>query len=145
MEARCDIDVVNLTIIEPKYVDYAWADGAKCLEEACKLVDEITGDQLKLILSRGERYLVRMDAPDGVVGWATFRVDQLPNLRVFHITDLVAHNGHFEDFFAEASKIAVSLGCSRIRCSAHEAQSRLYRQKLGFKPVYTTLEREVTR
>jgi hypothetical protein len=67
-------------------------------------------------------------------------VDQLPNLRVLHITDLVAHNGHFEQFFAELKAIANSLGCSRIRCSAHESQARLYRMKLGFRPVYTTLE-----
>lgn len=134
----------RLSIIEPKFVDFAWKDGASCLAEACALVDEITGDQLKMVLARGERYLVRMDDETGTVGWGAFRVDQLPNLRVLHATDLVAHNGHFEQFFAQLKAIAASLGCSRIRCSAHDAQARLYRQKLGFKPVYTTLEIEVT-
>ena len=126
--------------IDPKHVDFAWRDGASQLAEVCKLVDEITGDQLKLILSRGERHLVRLDHEGKTVGWGAFRVDQLPNLRVLHITDLVAHNGHFEKFFEELKAIANSLGCSRIRCSAHESQARLYRMKLGFKPVYTTLE-----
>lgn len=134
----------KLTIVEPKYVDFAWKDGASSLAEACAEVDEITGDQLKMILARGERYLARMDGETGVVGWGAFRVDQLPNLRVLHVTDLVAHNGHFGRFFEHLNAMAASLGCSRIRCSAPEAQARLYRQKLGFKPVYTTMEIEVT-
>lgn len=132
--------MVNLSIVDPKFVDFAWKDGADSLTEACKLVDEITGDQLKMILSRGERSLVRMDEDSKTVGWGCFRVDQLPNVRVMHVTDLVAPNGHFENFFEQLKLIAMSIGCSRIRCSALESQARLYRQKLGFKPVYTTLE-----
>lgn len=131
---------VALILIEPKFVDFAWRDGASCLAEACSLVDEITGDQLKLILARGERHLVRMDHEGKTVGWGAFRVDQYPNLRVLHVTDLVAHNGHFQDFFDQLRTLAESQGCSRIRCCAGEAQARLYRQKLGLKPVYTTLE-----
>jgi hypothetical protein len=131
---------VNLVIIEPKFIDYAWRDGANCLSEVCDLVDEITGDQLKLILSRGERHLARLDNEGKTVGWGAFRIDQLPNLRVLQVTDLVAHNGHFEKFYEKLKEIAVSFGCSRIRCSAPDAQARLYRLKLGFKPVYQTLE-----
>ncbi len=131
---------MNLSVIEPKFIDFAWRDGASCLNECCALVDEITGDQLKLILSRGERYLVRLDEDGKSVGWSVFRVDQLPNLRVFHITDLVAHEAHFEGYFDQVKELAKSLGCSRIRCSAPEAQARLYRHKLGFKQVYVTLE-----
>ena len=131
---------MKLTIIDPKFTDFAWRDGASCLAEACELVDEITGDQLKMILSRGERILVRLDGDITGIGWGVFRVDQLPNMRVMHITDLVAHNAHFELFFEELKKLAEAFGCSRIRCSTKEAQARLYRQKLGFKPVYTTLE-----
>lgn len=132
--------MVTLTIIEPKHIDFAWRDGANCLAEACALVDEITGDQLKLILSRGERYLCRMDEDGKTTGWGAFRVDQLPNIRVLHVTDLVAHNAGFEQFFSELRNIALSLGCSRIRCSTHDAQARLYRQKLGFEFVYSTHE-----
>jgi hypothetical protein len=135
---------LNLKIIEPKFIDYAWKDGANCLAEACEQIEEITGDQLKMILSRGERHLVRMDG-ESTVGWGVFRVDQLPNMRVLYVTDLVAHNAQFELFFEQLNGMAAILGCSRIRCAAHEPQARLYRQKLGFKPVYMTLEKEVTR
>ena len=128
---------LNLVVIPPNFVDQAWADGADTLEEACS--DECTKDQLKLILSRNERTLVRIDR-DTTVGWFVFRVDQCPNIRVFHVTNLVAHNAHFEQFFTEARKIAEVLGCSRIRCCAKPAQSRLYQKLLGFEPLYETLE-----
>ena len=131
---------MNLVIVPPTHIDYAWREGASCLAEACALVDEITGDQLKMILARGERTLVRMDDEGKVAGWGAFRVDQLPNLRILHLTDLVAHNAGFERFFEEIKQVAFSLGCSRIRCSTHPAQARLYRMKCGFKPVYETLE-----
>ena len=100
---------MQLTPIPSSHIDLAWRDGASCLAEACDTSGgEITGDQLKLILSRGERTLIRMDAVDGVRGWGVVRVDQLPNVRVLFVTDLVAHNGKFHTFFAAIKDMAVS-------------------------------------
>lgn len=131
---------MQLSVVDPKFVDRAWRDGAACLSEACDTSGgEITGDQLKMLLSRGERTLVALMDGDKPVGWGTWRVDQLPNVRVLHCCDLVAHNAHFEQFFDELKKAADYLGCSEIRCSCKEAQARLYRMKLGMEPVYTTL------
>lgn len=131
---------MNLSIVDPRFTDKAWKDGASCLAEACELVDEITGDQLKMILSRGERTLVALMEDNKPIGWGCWRVDQLPNLRVLHVTDLVAHGAQFERFFLELKNVADLLGCSRIRCSAPPAQARLYKHKCGFKSVYETLE-----
>lgn len=140
MEKSGFIHMVTVNFIEPQFVDFAWADGANCLAEACSLVDEVTGDQLKMILSRGERTLVRLDEDGKTIGWGAIRVDQLPNIRVLHITELVAHNAHFERFFEQIKLAAKKMGCSRIRCSTKDSQARLYRMKAGFQPVYTTLE-----
>ncbi len=101
---------------------------------------EITGDQLKMLLSRNERSLLKMTIEENTVGWGVIRIDQLPNLRVLFITDLVAHNGQFEQFFTAIKQLARDLGCSRVRCAAKAAQERLYRQKCGFKPVYQVME-----
>jgi hypothetical protein len=122
------------------HIDAAWKDGANCLREACDISGgEITGSQLKMILSRGERTLLRL-VEDSVVGWGVVRVDQLPNVRVLFITDLVAHNGGFERFFEAIKQLARDLGCSKVRCAAGAVQARLYRMKCGFKPVYEILE-----
>lgn len=133
---------MNLIPIPATHIDFAWADGASCLAEACETSGgEITGDQLKMILSRGERTLLQMrDDEDKVVGWGVVRVDQLPNMRVLFITDLVAHNGGFERFFEAIKGFARNFGCSKIRCAAKPAQYRLYRLRCNFQPVYTIME-----
>jgi hypothetical protein len=132
-----------LTPVPAHMVDFAWKEGASELAKACDTSGgEITGDQLKMILARGERTLVRMDSEGLTVGWGVVRIDQLPNLRVLFITDLFAPGGHFESFFADIKKLAREYGCSRVRCAAKPAQARLYRQKCGFQPVYDILEVE---
>jgi len=131
---------MQLTLVPSAFVDQAWREGAYCLKEAC--LTECTIDQLKLLCARGERQLVRMD-DNGIVGWGVFLIDQFPNLRVLHVTQLVAHNAHFENFFTQLKDIAKSYGCSEVRCSAKPAQARLYGMKLGFVPCYMTLKAEV--
>jgi hypothetical protein len=134
-------DNISLIHIPARLIDFAWRDGADCLKEACS--EECTIDQLKLILSRGERELLRMDDETGTVGWGVFKIENYPNIRVLHVTNLVAHGCHFERFFDSLKTIAEGQGCSRIRCSAKPAQARLYASKLGFTPVYITLEIQV--
>lgn len=134
---------MELLTVHQNFIDKAWVDGASCLSEACDVSGgEITADQLKMVLSRGERTLIRMDDDGRAVGWGVVRIDQLPNVRVLFITNLVAHNGGFDRFFTAIKHLARDLGCSKVRCAAKEAQARLYRQKCGFKPVYQTLEVE---
>jgi len=132
---------MQLIPVPATHIDIAWARGAHCLHEACDVSGgEITGSQLRMILSRGERSLLEMTIEGKTVGWGVVRVDQLPNVRVLFITDLVAHNGQFEMFFEAIKQLARDLGCSKVRCAAKEAQARLYRMKAGFKPVYEILE-----
>ena len=132
---------MKLIQVPASHIDAAYADGASCLAEACeKSGGEIEGPQLKMMLSRGERTLIRMDDEGKTAGWGVVRIDQLPNMRVLMITDLVAHNAGFERFFDNIKQLARDLGCSRVRCAAKEAQARLYRMKAGFTPVYSILE-----
>lgn len=124
-------------------VDFAWAEGASELAKACDTSGgEITGDQLKLLIARGERTLIRMESEGQTVGWGVVRIDQLPNMRVLFVTDLVAPGAHFETFLSELKGMAAQHGCSRVRCAARPAQARLYRMKAGFRPVYEILEVE---
>jgi len=132
---------MKLTPIDARFIDAAWTEGASCLSAACDTSGgEIEGPQLKMLLSRGERTLLRMDADGVTAGWGVVRVDQLPNVRVLFVTDLVAPHGHFERFFTAIKELAASLGCSKVRCAAKPAQARLYSMKCGFQPVYSILE-----
>ena len=130
-----------LLAVPPSHIDHAWRDGADALAEACDTSGgEVTGDQLKMLLSRGERTLLQMRNDGQTVGWCVIRIDALPNFRVLHVCELVAHGAHFERFFTALRSVAEQAGCLRIRCSAKPAQARLYRTKCGFRPVYETLE-----
>lgn len=134
---------MELRYVPATHIDIAWKDGAHNLSEACKTAgDEITGDQLKMMLSRGERYLLQL-WDDEILGWGVVKVDQLPNLRVLFITGLYAPNGHFELFFEQVKKIARDFGCSRVRCAAKPPQARLYRMKCKFNSLYEIMECEV--
>jgi hypothetical protein len=135
---------MQLNTVAPTHIDFAWNDGANCLAEACDVSGgEITADQLKMVLSRGERTLLQIRDGEKTTGWAVIRIDQLPNMRVLFVTNLVAHNGGFDRCMDEIRKMAKGVGCSRIRCAAKPAQARLYGMKCGFKPVYSVLELEV--
>jgi hypothetical protein len=131
-----------LTTVPAHLIDFAWEEeGASELSRACDTSGgEITGDQLKLLLSRGERTLIRMETDGKTVGWGVVRIDQLPNMRVLFVTDMVAPNAQFQTFLGELKGLAKQYGCSRVRCAAKPAQSRLYQMKAGAKPVYEILE-----
>jgi hypothetical protein len=134
----------RLTVVPATHIDVAWSEGAHNLGLACATSGgEITGDQLKMMLSRGERMLLRLDDGEAVVGWGVVGVEQLPNFRVLYIYELYAPHGHFESFFDELGGFAKSSGCLRMRCAAGPAQARLYRQRCGFAPVYQVLEVEL--
>lgn len=136
--------MVELKIVPPTHIDRAWRDGASRLSEACETSGgEVTGDQLKMMLSRGERTLVCMLRDSEAVGWGVVRVDQLPNKRVLHVSDMWAPGAEFSEFYDRLKAMAADGGCSAIRCAADEVRERLYRSKCGFKRVYAILEAEI--
>lgn len=134
--------MIELIHVPPTHIDRAWwKDGAHKLSEACETSGgEITGDQLKMMLSRGERALVGMRRDGEFVGWGVIFSDQRPNFRVLHVAELWAPGAGFAEFFEELKKHADASGHSRIRFAAKPAQARLYKAKLGCQSVYETLE-----
>lgn len=133
--------MIEIQHVPASHIDRAWKDGAHRLAQACETSGgEITGDQLKMILSRGERSLLGMVRDGAFVGWAVIRIDQMPNLRALHVCEMYAPGAVFEEFMAPLGQWAQANGCSRIRCSAKPAQARLYKMRGGFTPVYETLE-----
>lgn len=136
--------MVELLTVPAHMVDRAWRDGAHMLSASVATSGgEITADQLKLILSRGERTLIQMRRDGEVTGWGVICVDQMPNARILYVTSLYAPGAAFHEFFTALKQMAEAHGCSRIRCSAQPVQARLYQMKCGFKPVYQVLEVEV--
>ena len=132
--------MADIEHVPPHFVDREWKAGAFKLAEACATSGgEVTGDQLKLMLMRGERALARVVKGGQAVGWLALRIDQLPNVRVLHVCELYAPGAMFSECWEQLKAFASGNGCTEIRCAAKPAQARLYRMKFGFEPVYETL------
>ncbi len=133
---------MKLIPISPTFIDVAWKEGASCLIESTKVSeDEVTVEQLKYILFKGERTLLKLVDDTGTIrGWVVVKIQQFPNKRSLFITDLVCKNSNFERWMPLLKDIAVREGCSSIRCVAKPGQARLYKHRLGFRSLYETLE-----
>lgn len=132
--------MADIEHVPPHFVDREWKAGAFKLAEACATSGgEVTGDQLKLMLMRGERALARVVKDGRAVGWLALRIDQLPNVRVLHVCELYAPGAMFSECWDQLKAFASGNGCTEIRCAAKPAQARLYRMKFGFEPIYETL------
>lgn len=122
---------MKVVIVKPNFVDFAWRDGADCLSEACdKSGGEITGSQLKMLCAQGHRILARLDQDDKTVGWACGEIIQKPNVRCFHVTSLVCHNGRYQEAYDEVKAMARATGCSELTWASSESVARLHRMML---------------
>ncbi len=128
----------------PQDIDAAWKDGASALAEATKWASrEVTPDQLKMLLARGERILIGARDEDGkVLGWAAVQVSQYPNIRVLHVYAMQGKGIVSREGFALLREYAAHHGCASIRGCVRPSMERLL-LKLGAQPVYTTVELEV--
>lgn len=135
---------MNLFQVPVQFVDKAWRDGAHKLTAAAeKSGGEITGDQLRLILTRGERILLGVGDETGVSGWAAVSIQQLPNLRALYVYSIFAPGSTGPEAFSLLNKYALDNGCSCIRGACDEAVGRLWTRRFDAKPVYTIYEIEV--
>lgn len=118
-------------------VDQAWQGGADALASAASRAGgEWTGDQLKMMLMRGELLLIGSDDL-----WAAVLPIQHPNKRVLHVYAVACTadgNGINHPDIADICEYARQTGCTSVTCSADKAAKRLY-SRYGFEPVYTTM------
>lgn len=132
-----------LQVVSSTHIDQAWRDGAFKLAEACdRAAGEVTADQLKMLLSRGEKQLIALRDDDQIRGWSVIQFDQYPNMRALFIYSLYAP-GVTKQFTELLCDVARQQGCSAIRAACDESNQRLWEMKLGAKRAYTVMEYKV--
>jgi hypothetical protein len=135
---------VRLLHIPAAHVDQAWRDGANKLSEACRWASrEVTPDQLKMMLSRGERQLLCLEDEGQKVAWAAVQVQQLPNIRILYVYSIYAPGSTGPDAFKCLADLARAEGCSSIRGACSEQVARLWTRYFDAKRLYTTCEIEL--
>ena len=118
-------------------IDQLWHGSADALVTAmARNGGECTGDQLKMMLMRGELLLIGSENL-----WAAVQHVQHPNKRVLHIYAVArTKNGRGMNGgdIAEVIGYAQETGCTALTCSADKAAERLY-ARYGFVSQYVTM------
>ena len=118
-------------------IDRLWHGSADALVSAmARNGGECTGDQLKMMLMRGEMLLIGSDDL-----WAAVQHIQHPNRRVLHIYAVASKlnsDGLNHADIAELCEYARQTGCTALTCSADKAAERLY-ARYGFVSQYVTM------
>lgn len=135
----------HLFVVPPSHIDMAWRDGAHQLSEACeKAAGEVTTDQLKMLLNRGERRLIGvrdMATPDAKpAAWAAVSALQLPNMRALYIYAVYAPGATGGDVMALLRTYALQEGCLVIRGACNDAVLRLWERKFAARKIYSIVE-----
>ena len=118
-------------------IDQLWRGDADALVSAmARNGGECTGDQLKMMLMRGEMLLIGSDDL-----WAAVQHIQHPNRRALHIYAVASKlnsDGLNHADINELCEYARQTGCTALTCSADRAAERLY-ARYGFVSQYVTM------
>lgn len=139
------MDKPTLFTVAPKFIDQAWKDGASRLSEACdKAAGEVTTDQLKMLLARGERTLLGLRDGDGPpMAWVAVSIMQLPNIRTLYVYAIWAPGATGVECMGQLRSFARAEGCSAIRGACNDAVQRLWERKFAARKIYSIIEIEV--
>lgn len=132
--------MMELIHVPAAMVGKAWREGASDLAQACeKSQGEITADQLKAILLRGERSLLCILDHGKPAGWIVAQVQVSPNMRVLYLYQMVAPNMVGPELLDRLREMAQRDGCERIEAACHEEVAQAWARKVGAKPLYTVM------
>ena len=128
---------MSLEIYPPNVIGRMWHGDADVLAAAMPRNNgECTGDQLKMLLMRGEMLLIGSKDL-----YAAIQHIQHPNRRVLHVYAVACTRdgrGMNDDDINELAEYARQTGCTALTCSADKAAERLY-ARYGFQSQYTTM------
>ncbi|TEA78639.1 hypothetical protein [Allopusillimonas ginsengisoli] len=136
MEGMQVRDGLTLYVVGAAHIDQAWREGAHKLSEATKRAQgEVTADQLKMQLARGELTLLclRGDQPDS---WYAVEFIQKPNMRVLFIHAMAASGATTNEAMQLIDDYARSGGASAIDCACYGAAARIF-ARFGFNEIYS--------
>lgn len=106
---------------------------------------EGTGDfdveHLKVWLVNGEQALIVLVDGEKIMGCGTISFINYPNHRVAFVTSCGGRSIVKPDVWQQVENWCRALGATKIQAWARDAQARLYRQKVGFKPACQIVEK----
>ena len=135
----------SVQIVAPNNVYSVWADVENYLNASINVSGgDITLDQLKLILIRGEQtLLVSVDDNKKINGAMTVEFINYPNARTMFITALGGVGIVNNETFSQVETWARMQGATKASAWAQETQARLYKIKANFNTVRMVVEKDL--
>lgn len=132
----------SIDIIHPNYIAQKWHLVVDMLDGAmAHAKGEITLDQLKVYLMRGEYLLMVYLDGDKIIGALALEWINYPNDRVLFINAIGGKTNAICVY--KMYSWAKANGATSVRGSAHESVARLWKMKYGFETIYYTVEKRL--
>lgn len=134
-----------INIVAPDFVCQHWDKIKHFFESSFKFsTDDYTVEQIKFLLVNGQQIcLVAVEEDGTVIGASAVSISNYPNHRVLHITSMGGRALVEDDLIQQFEAWAKSQGVTKIRAFAQDAQTRLYRMKMGFESVANVVEKNI--
>jgi hypothetical protein len=135
----------QINIVAPDFINQYWNKIEPFFESSFKFsTDDYSVDQIKFLLVNGQQIcLVAVDEDGSIIGASAVSISNYPNHRVLHITSMGGRALVEDDLIQQFEAWARSQGVTKIRAFAQDAQTRLYRMKMGFESVANVVEKNI--
>ena len=135
----------QINIVAPDFINQYWNKIEPFFESSFKFsTDDYSVDQIKFLLVNGQQIcLVAVDEDGSIIGASAVSISNYPNHRVLHITSMGGRALVEDDLIQQFEAWARSQGVTKIRAFAQDAQTRLYRMKMGFESVAHVVEKNI--
>ena len=135
----------TVQIVAPNNVYHVWEDIKEYLNASINVSGgDFTLDQLKLLLVRGEQYLlISVNKNNKINGAMTVEFINSPNARTMFITALGGSGIVNDETFSQVETWAKMQGATKASAWAQEAQARLYKLKANFNTVRMVVEKDL--
>ena len=135
----------QINIVAPDFINQYWSKIEPFFEASFKFsTDDYSVDQIKFLLVNGQQIcLVAVDEDGSIIGASAVSISNYPNHRVLHITSMGGRALVEDDLIQQFEAWARSQGVTKIRAFAQDAQTRLYRMKMGFESVANVVEKNI--
>jgi hypothetical protein len=135
----------TVQIVAPNNVYNVWGDIENYLNASINVSGgDMTLDQLKLMLVKGEQTLLVSTDDKGILNGAmTVEFQNRPNDRVLFITALGGNGIVNNETFGQVENWARMQGATKVGAWAQEAQARLYKLKANFNTVRMVVEKDL--
>lgn len=132
----------SIEIIHPNYISQVWPL-VEAFFNACEPhgTGEITTNQMKVMLSRGEYQLMLFNGVDKPVGALVVSFINYPNTRVMFVHAIGGKTT--KEHVIEMFQWAKSHGATAVRGQARESVARLWAMKYGFETISYNVEKRL--